>query len=145
MNAAFRAPPRWSRDDLEREVAAAVESFRHEREQEPLDQYLAHVDDYLDAADELIELTVDLTQLRERALEVATSERLLETLRFAAGPPISTDALRVLARTSLAPGPPRASSTACSAPWTGGASRGSANDASPTSTSARRPCWRRPP
>lgn len=108
MNATFLPPPRWSPHDLEREVTAAVESFRHEREQEPLDQYLAHVDDYLDAADELIELTVDLTQLRERAVEVATSEHLLETLRFAAGPPISTDDLRVIADTSLAPGRLRA-------------------------------------
>lgn len=108
MSTAFLPPPRWSPGDLEREVAAAMDSFRDEREREPLDQYLAHVDDYLDAAEELIELTVDLTELRERALEVATSEHLLETLRFAAGPPISTDDLRVIARTSLAPGRLRA-------------------------------------
>ena len=108
MSTAFLPPPRWSPGDLEREVAAAMDSFRDEREREPLDQYLAHVDDYLDAAEELIELTVDLTQLRARALEVATSEHLLETLRFAAGPPISTDDLRVIARTSLAPGRLRA-------------------------------------
>ena len=108
MNSTFLPPPRWSPQDLEREVASAVESFRREREQEPLDQYLAHVDDYLDAAEELIELTVDLTQLRERAMEVVTSEHLLETLRFAAGPFISMDDLRVIARTSLAPGRLRA-------------------------------------
>ena len=108
MSSAFLPPPRWSPHDLEREVASAVASFRREREQEPLDQYLAHVDDYLDAAEELIELTVDLTQLRERAVEVVTSEHLLETLRFTAGPFISMDDLRVIAQTSLAPGRLRA-------------------------------------
>ena len=36
----FLPPPRWSPETLERDVAAAVESFRREREQEPLDQYL---------------------------------------------------------------------------------------------------------
>jgi len=108
MSSTFLPPPRWSPHDLEREVASAVASFRREREQEPLDQYLAHVDDYLDAAEELIELTVDLTQLRERAVEVVTAEHLLETLRFAAGPFISMDDLRVIAQTSLAPGRLRA-------------------------------------
>jgi len=108
VSSIFLPPPRWTPHDLEREVASAVASFRREREQEPLDQYLAHVDDYLDAAEELIELTVDLTQLRERAVEVVTSDRLLETLRFAAGPFISMDDLRVIAQTSLAPGRLRA-------------------------------------
>ena len=64
----FLAPPRWSPETLEREVAAAVESFRREREREPLDQYPAHVDECLGTMEELIELTVDLSQLRERAV-----------------------------------------------------------------------------
>jgi hypothetical protein len=53
--------------------------------------------------EELIELTVDLSQLRERAVEVVTEPRLLEALRFVAGPFISVDDLRVIARTTLAP------------------------------------------
>ena len=32
----FLSPPRWSPESLERDVAAAVDSFRREREQEPL-------------------------------------------------------------------------------------------------------------
>ena len=100
---AFLAPPRWSAERLEADVAAAVESFRHERGREPLDHYPAHVDECLGTMEELIELTVDLTQLRERAVEVVTDPGLLEALRFVAGPFISVDDLRVIARTTLAP------------------------------------------
>lgn len=103
MSTAFLSPPRWSPESLERDVAAAVESFRHGREREPLDQYPAHVDECLGTMEELIELTVDLSQLRERAVEVVTAPRLLEALRFVAGPFISVDDLRVIARTTLAP------------------------------------------
>ena len=103
VSATFTPPPRWSATSLEDDVAAAVESFRREREQEPIEQYLSHIDECLCTFEELIELTVDLTQLRERSLEVVTSPELLEALRFVAGPFISVDDLRVIARTTLAP------------------------------------------
>jgi hypothetical protein len=103
MSTAFLAPPRWGPESLQREVAAAVESFRSEREREPLGQYETHVDQCLGTMEELIELTVDLAQLRERAVEVVTAPHLLEALRFIAGPFISVDDLRVIARTTLAP------------------------------------------
>lgn len=103
MSAVFTPPPRWSPQSLADDVAAAVESFRRDREQEPLEQYLWHIDECLGTVEELIELTVDLTQLRERAVEVVTTPELLEALRFLAGPFISVDDLRVIARTTLAP------------------------------------------
>ena len=103
MRSGFVPPPRWASESLAREVATAVESFRREREREPLEQYPSHVDDCLGTMEELIELTVDLTQLRERAVEVVTAPHLLEALRFVAGPFISMDDLRVIARTTLAP------------------------------------------
>jgi len=99
----FLAPPRWSAGDLERDIAAAVEAFRLERFQEPLEQYLAHLDECLGTIEELVELTVDLTELRERAPEVAAEARYIEALRFLAGPFISVDDLRVIAQASLAP------------------------------------------
>ncbi len=99
----FLAPPRWSAGDLERDIAAAVEAFRLERFQEPLEQYLAHLDECLGTIEELVELTVNLTELRERAPEVAAEARYIEALRFLAGPFISVDDLRVIAQTSLAP------------------------------------------
>ena len=103
VSAVFTPPPRWSGETLERDVAAAVESFRREREQEPLEQYLRHLDECLGTFEELVELTVDLAELRERAVEVVTLPEMLEALRFVAGPPISVDDLRVIARTTLAP------------------------------------------
>ena len=103
MATTFLAPPRWSAGDLERDIAAAVEAFRLERFQEPLEQYLAHLDECLGTIEELVELTVDLTELRERAPEVAAEARYIEALRFLAGPFISVDDLRVIAQTSLAP------------------------------------------
>lgn len=99
----FLAPPRWSAEALARDVDEAVESFRRGREREPLGHYPAHVDECLGTMEELIELTVDLSQLRERAVEVVTIPHLLEALRFVAGPFISVDDLRVIARTTLAP------------------------------------------
>ena len=57
-------PPRWSADALDRDIAAAIEAFRLERFEEPLEQYHAHLDECLGTIEELIELTVDLSELR---------------------------------------------------------------------------------
>lgn len=103
MSAVFTPPPRWTGEQLERDAAAATDSFRREREGEPREQYVRHMDECLGVVEELVELTVDLSELRERALEVVTDPRLLEALRFAAGPFVSVDDLRVIARTTLAP------------------------------------------
>jgi hypothetical protein len=103
VTAAFLAPPRWTAERLESDVASAVESFRIEREQEPLEQYGTHMDDATGLIEDVIELTVDLSQLRERAVEVATTPEMLDALRFMAGPFISVDDLRVIAHTPLTP------------------------------------------
>lgn len=103
MSTTFTPPPRWTVQRLEREAASAIDSFRREREQEPLEQYVRHIDECLVTVEELIELTVDLSQLRERAVEVVTQPALLEALRFVPGPFVSIDDLRVIARTTLAP------------------------------------------
>jgi hypothetical protein len=108
VGSSFVAPPRWSAEALERDIAAAIEAFRLERFEEPLEQYLAHLDECLGTVEELIELTVDLTELRGRAAEVAAEGPYLEALRFLAGPFISVDDLRVIAQTSLAPSALRA-------------------------------------
>ena len=77
MGAAFVAPPRWSADALDRDIAAAIEAFRLERFEEPLEQYHAHLDECLGTIEELIELTVDLSELRQRTAEVAAEARYL--------------------------------------------------------------------
>jgi hypothetical protein len=108
VGSAFVAPPRWSAELLDRDIAAAVQAFRLERFEEPLEQYLAHLDECLGTIEELVELTVDLSELRERAADVVAEARYIEAMRFLAGPFISVDDLRVIAETSLAPGALRA-------------------------------------
>lgn len=98
-------PPRWTDEQLEADRLAAIEAFRVERMQEPLEAYLEAFDEYRGAVEDLLEQTVDLTQLSDSAVEVLTDPALLEAVRYLAGPPISEDDLKTLANVnSLAPG-----------------------------------------
>jgi hypothetical protein len=65
--------------------------------EEPLEDYLEAFDEYQGYIEDLLETTVDLSQLDETALEVLTDPHLLEVFRYLAAPPISTDDLKVLA------------------------------------------------
>lgn len=103
VRAVFAPPPRWSAEELRRDADSAIESFRLTRGHEPREQYGRQMDECLGTVEELIELTVDLSQLRARATEVAGDPELLDALRFLAGPSVSLDDLRVIARTTLAP------------------------------------------
>lgn len=83
----------------------AIELFRKERMEEPLEDYLEAFDFYQGYVEELLENTVDLAQLDNQALEVLTDPNLLEAFRYLAAPPISEDDLKVLAEApSLAKG-----------------------------------------
>ena len=75
----------------------AIAIFRHERLEEPLEVYLELFEKYQGIFEELLETTVDLSELTQKGAEVLTDGRLLETLRYVAGPPISTDDLKTLA------------------------------------------------
>ncbi len=67
-----------------------------ERLEEPLEAYLRHFERYRSSLEDFLELTVDLTKLGQ---EPALFGRpgFLELVRYLAGPPISTDDLKVLA------------------------------------------------
>lgn len=97
------APPLWSDDELELDRRAAITKFREERLEEPLEQYLERFDEYRSIVEELLEITLDLTELSSANLEVLTNPTLLVALRYVAGPPISEDDLKILADASLAP------------------------------------------
>ena len=98
-------PPRWTHEQLEARRLTAIEAFRIERVQEPLEAYLEAFDKYRGAIEELLDVTVDLTQLAHVAAYVLTDPVLLEAVRYLAGPPISADDLKTLADVeSLAPG-----------------------------------------
>ncbi len=94
-------PPRWTAEQLEADRLAAIELFRQQRMGEPLEDYLAHFDEVRGAVENLLELTVDLSQLSDAAVDVMTDPDLLEAVRYLAGPPISADDLKVVADARL--------------------------------------------
>lgn len=98
-------PPVWSREQLETDRLKAIAIFRNERMEEPLEDYLEAFDKYQGYIEELLQTTVDLSQLESNALDVLTDPHLLEAFRYIAAPPISSDDLKVLAEApSLARG-----------------------------------------
>lgn len=105
---AFAAPPRWTAAELEADLQKATALFRNERMEEPLEAYVEHFDQYRGHVEELLETTVDLTDLDDTALEVLTKPNLQEAFRYLSGPPISHDDLKTLVEGSLSVGALRA-------------------------------------
>lgn len=98
-------PPVWTQEQLEIDRLKAIAIFRNERMEEPLEDYLEAFDEYQGHIEELLETTVDLSQLETSALDVLTDPHLLAAFRYLAAPPISEDDLTVLAEApSLAKG-----------------------------------------
>ncbi|CAD6015883.1 XamI family restriction endonuclease [Agreia sp. COWG] len=95
--------PTWSEDQLRAGSRTAIDIFREERLIEPLEKYLEIFDDYRAAVENLIEGTVDLSQLSAQAVEYVANEKSLVAVRYLASPFISEDDLKVLADASLAP------------------------------------------
>jgi hypothetical protein len=89
--------PRWSDEEFERDRKQAISVFRRIRLEEPLEAYLEMFDLYQGVFEDLMETTVDLSELHTNALSVLTNDRLLEAFRYLAGPPISTDDLKTVA------------------------------------------------
>ncbi len=97
-------PPVWTNDQLDADRAAAEEHFREGRHTEPLEVYLDLFDKYQTIVEEVMEETVDLTQLGEKALDILSDDRKREVFRYLTGPPVSEDDLKVLMKAkSLAP------------------------------------------
>lgn len=97
----MKSAPLWNDAELEAERAKATELFRKQRMEEPLEQYLAHFDEYQGVVEELLESTVDLSQIGNHLVNVLTAPKMLEAFRYLAGPPISDDDLKVLAEAVL--------------------------------------------
>ena len=92
-------PPKWSKNDFEADLRRAIDLFRRERIQEPLEAYLKVFDEYQGVFENLLETTVDLSRLQPEGLVVLGDERLQEAFRYLAGPPISLDDLKTVAET----------------------------------------------
>lgn len=90
-------PPHWTSEQLEVDRAKASAAFIKERLEEPLEDYLEAFDVYQGYVEELLEATVDLSDLETPALDVLGDPRLLEAFRYLAAPPISADDYKVLA------------------------------------------------
>jgi hypothetical protein len=101
------SPPLWSSAELDAARLEAIEVFRDERMREPLEDYLDAFDYYRGVMEELLEATIDLSRIREDAVEVLAHPDRLCAARYLAGPPISEDDLKILTGASLAPGPLR--------------------------------------
>jgi len=95
--------PFWSEDELRSGSLRAIEIFREERLIEPLEKYLEIFEDYRAAVENLIEGTVDLSELSAQAVDVLTDEKSAVAIRYLASPFISEDDLKVLADATLAP------------------------------------------
>lgn len=88
--------PVWTHEQLEDGVERAAEHFRQSRYTEPVEAYHNLFDEYQGIVEEVIEQTVDLTELDLNALDLLTDERKREVFRYLSGPPISEDDLRTL-------------------------------------------------
>ena len=95
--------PVWRAAELESDRIAAIAAFRRERMLEPLDQYLAAFDEFQGVVEDLLEATIDLTELEGAALDVLCDQRLALAFRYLAGPMISADDLKTLAECVLTP------------------------------------------
>jgi hypothetical protein len=94
----------WTAAQLDADRQQAREQFARERMLEPLEEYLGQFDRVQDVLDDLIESTVDLSQIEARALDILTDPAKLEGFRYLAGPPVSEDDLKTLADAgSIAP------------------------------------------
>jgi hypothetical protein len=97
------APPKWTSDRLEEERVRAIDRFRRERMEEPLEQYLEVFDEYRGRVEDLLETTVDLSNLDTHGVGLITDPNLLDALRYITAPPISADDLMVVADAVLTP------------------------------------------
>ena len=87
----------WTADDFDRDRALAIDAFRRERLDEPLEDYLAQYDEVERVVSAVLrEYRAALTGDR-RAAGMLVDPAQREVLRYLAGPPISMDDLKVLA------------------------------------------------
>lgn len=92
----MNAPPIWTDGQLDGARQLAEEHFRQGRHTEPLELYLELFDEYQGIVEEVLEQTVDLTQLQEQAPDILADPRKQEVFRYLSGPPVSVDDLKVL-------------------------------------------------
>jgi hypothetical protein len=93
-------PPQWSDDELARDRQRAIDIFRTQRVEEPLETYGQAFDQRRRQFERLLEQSADLTALGAHAVDLLADPPLRDALRYIAGPPISEDDLKTLAGAS---------------------------------------------
>lgn len=96
-------PPHWSDAELERDRLISIDVFRRERVEEPLEHYLDALDEARGVVEEMLEETVDLSQLRDHAVEIIADASRYEVLRYLPGPPISHHDLETVVGARITP------------------------------------------
>ena len=91
------SPPRWTDSEFEDDSKSAKTAFRELRMREPLEEYGGLFEQHRTAVEDLLEASVDLSQLTQRPWDFVSSAELLYALRYLASPPISEDDLKVVA------------------------------------------------
>ncbi|MGW4412752.1 XamI family restriction endonuclease [Nonomuraea sp. NPDC004702] len=93
----------WTETQLESHRRRSIEIFRNERFREPLEQYLGFFDKGREAVASILEISVDLTRIREEAAAILGDAELVDAARYLCSPPVSKDDLETIADVSLAP------------------------------------------
>ena len=97
-------PIRWTSEQLQADRTTAIATFRRQRLEEPVETYGELFDEERAVIEDLLESTVDLSQLSEETLAILSDRDLQDAFRYLAGPPISQDDLKTLVDTdSLSP------------------------------------------
>lgn len=94
------APPAWDDAQFEAGRIASILAFSKDRLEEPLEDYLEAFDEYLGYVEEILEATVDLSDVVTPVMEILGNPKLQDCFRYLAAPPISSDDLKVLADVS---------------------------------------------
>ncbi|MBX9582176.1 MAG: XamI family restriction endonuclease [Gemmataceae bacterium] len=90
-------PPRWTDQELTEQSALSVRRFQTERLEEDLSKYGDYFDECQTQFMDLLEQTLDLSELEANAAAILADKKLLASFRYVSGPPISADDLKVVA------------------------------------------------
>lgn len=90
-------PPRWTTSEFVDEIARATALFKEERITEPLEIYSGYFDSYRSSVEDLLEASLDLSNLANIDDDFITNEDKRYALRYLSSPGISEDDLQVLA------------------------------------------------
>lgn len=89
--------PFWTQQNFDDQSAIARNYFRDERMVEPLEEYSRHFLAARSTMEDLLELSVDLSNLEDLAPSLLIEASVLEAIRYLTGPPISKDDLETVA------------------------------------------------